>query len=62
MKFTGDRLVMVDELAAALPLNFLNGLLLDADGRLVVTTVDGVANFLNGLPHSLSGALCVVVE
>ena len=54
--------ITVEELAAALPTNAQSGLLFDASGRLVVNTIDAPEVWLNGLPLTNSGSLCIVLE
>ena len=55
-------ILTVEELAATLPTNAQNGLLFDATGRLVVNTAAAPDTYLNGLPVTTSGALCVTIE
>lgn len=54
--------ITVEELAAALPTNAQSGLTFDASGRLVVNTIDAPTVWLNGLPLTNSGSLCIVLE
>ena len=55
-------ILTVEELAATLPTNSQNGLLFDATGRLVVNTAALPDTYLNGLPVTTSGALCITLE
>ena len=54
-----SRVLTVDLAVATLPFIAQGGLLFDATGRLIVTTTNPVATFLNGLPFDSSGALCI---
>lgn len=53
------RVLTVTAPLAVGPYNWLNGLRFDAQGRLVVTTVNPVFNTQNGLPFDSLGNLCV---
>ena len=57
--FLNSRVLTVDLAVATLPFIAQGGLLFDAEGRLIVTSTNPVATFLNGLPMDAEGALCV---
>ena len=56
--FLNSRVLTVDLTVATLPFVAQNGLLFDATGRLIITSTNPVATFLNGLPFDSAGALC----